>query len=172
MHSFSIDRVIETRVEVWENEKCGNWSRRRLFTASIWLALPPSSSHSPTILRTAKAMLRYLWMLCRVALWTQMVEQRINGSRSNPEVVGSIPTEVKRIFSLPSVVLWFPLLGLTPSGSFTGFTYHFNLHFRVNSLFHHLCYVTVTCDWLYAFAFDFAKTVVVSRQKKRKKNSL
>ena len=31
-------------------------------------------------------------MLCRVALGTQMVKQRIN----YPEVVGSIPTEVKR----------------------------------------------------------------------------
>ena len=63
-----------------------------------------------------------------------------SNGRSNPEVVGSIPTKVKRIFSLHRVVLWFPLLGLTPSGSFMGFTKHFNLHFRVNSLFHHLCY--------------------------------
>ena len=38
----------------------------------------------------------------------------------NPEVVGSIPTEVKRIFSLPRVVPLFPLLGLTPSGLFVG----------------------------------------------------
>ena len=42
--------------------------------------------------------------------------------RSNPEVVGSIPTEVKRNFSLPRVVPRFPLLGLTPSGSFMGFS--------------------------------------------------
>ena len=34
----------------------------------------------------------------------------------------------------------FPLLGLTPSGSFMGFTQHFNLHFRFNSLFHHCVY--------------------------------
>ena len=33
----------------------------------------------------------------------------------------------------------FPLLGLTPSGYFMGFTWHFNLHFKVNCLFHHLC---------------------------------
>ena len=35
-------------------------------------------------------------LLCRLS-------QQSNG-RSNPEVVGSIPTEVKRIFSLPRVV--------------------------------------------------------------------
>ena len=46
----------------------------------------------------------------------------VGNGRSNLEVVGSIPTEVKRIFSLPRVVPLFPLLGLTPSGSFMGFT--------------------------------------------------
>ena len=45
-----------------------------------------------------------------------------SNGRSNPEVVGSIPTEVKIFYSLPRVVPWFPLLGLTPSGSFMGFT--------------------------------------------------
>ena len=40
----------------------------------------------------------------------------MSDGRSNPEVVGSIPTEVKRFFSLPRVVPCFPLLGLTPSG--------------------------------------------------------
>ena len=34
---------------------------------------------------------------------TAQLSQQSNG-RSNPEVVGSIPTEVKRIFSLPRVV--------------------------------------------------------------------
>ena len=34
--------------------------------------------------------------------------------------MGSIPTEVKRVFSLPRVVSCFPLLGLTPSGLFMG----------------------------------------------------
>ena len=34
--------------------------------------------------------------------------------------MGSIPTEVKKIFSLPRVVPCFPLLGLTPSGLFMG----------------------------------------------------
>ena len=48
--------------------------------------------------------------------------------------MGSIPTEVKRIFYLPRVVPWFPLQGLTPSGSFMGFTKNINLHFRVKSL--------------------------------------
>ena len=45
---------------------------------------------------------------------------RVTVDLSNPEVVGSIPTEVKRLFSLPRVVLCFPLLGLTPSGLFMG----------------------------------------------------
>ena len=40
--------------------------------------------------------------------------------RSKPEVVGSIPTEVKRFFSLPRVVPCLSLLGLTPSGIFMG----------------------------------------------------
>ena len=69
-----------------------------------------------------------------------------------PRWIGStvtLPTELRgrtekvgddlggeRIFSLPRVVPWFPLLGLTPSVSFMGFTQHLNLHFRVNSLFH------------------------------------
>ena len=34
--------------------------------------------------------------------------------------MGSIPTEVKKIFSLPRVVPCFPLLGLTPSGLYMG----------------------------------------------------
>ena len=45
---------------------------------------------------------------------------RQSNGRSNPEVVGSIPTEVKRFFSLPRVVPCFPLLGLTPCGLFMG----------------------------------------------------
>ena len=91
-----------------------------------------------------------MWMLCRVALRKEMVEQRINSEMqikvliepmNNPLSVssrkrnqgttrgkeknlltslGSIPTEVKIFFSLPRVVLWFPLLGLTPSGLFMG----------------------------------------------------
>ena len=41
--------------------------------------------------------------------------------RSNPEVVGSIPTDRgQKIFSLPRVVPLIPLLGLTPSGLFMG----------------------------------------------------
>ena len=39
---------------------------------------------------------------------------------NNPQGVGSIPTEVKRFFSLPRVVPCFPLLGLTPCGLFMG----------------------------------------------------
>ena len=43
--------------------------------------------------------------------------------RSNPEVVGSIPTELKRIFSLSRVVpRLIPFTRATPSGSFMGFT--------------------------------------------------
>ena len=34
--------------------------------------------------------------------------------------MGSIPTEAKIFFSLPRVIPWFPLLGLTPSGLFMG----------------------------------------------------
>ena len=64
--------------------------------------------------------------------------------------MGSIPTEVKIIFSLPRVVFWFPLLGLTPGGSFMGFTKHFNLHSRVNSLFHHIATWLVGCNMLLA----------------------
>ena len=45
---------------------------------------------------------------------TSWLSRQSNG-RSNPEVVGSIPTEVKRSFSLPRVVPWFPLLGVSHS---------------------------------------------------------
>ena len=50
-----------------------------------------------------------------------LLSRQSNG-RSNPDVVGSIPTEVKRNFSLPRVIPLFPLLGLTPSGSFMAYT--------------------------------------------------
>ena len=50
---------------------------------------------------------------------TLQLSRQSNG-RSKPEVVGSIPTEVKIFFSLPRVVPCFPLLGLTPSGLFMG----------------------------------------------------
>ena len=54
----------------------------------------------------------------------------------NPEVAGSILTQVTRIFSLPRVVPWFPLLDLTPSGSFkASHSTSSNLHFWVNSPF-------------------------------------
>ena len=57
----------------------------------------------------------------------QSLSRQSNG-RSNPEVVGSIPTEVKRFFSLPLVVPCFPLLGLTPSALFMGFPNKGNCH--------------------------------------------
>ena len=40
--------------------------------------------------------------------------------------MGSIPTEVEKIFSLPRVVPCFPLLGLTPSGLFMGLSSSLN----------------------------------------------
>ena len=40
--------------------------------------------------------------------------------------MGSIPTKVKNIFSLPRVVPCFPLLGLTPSGLFMGLSRSLN----------------------------------------------
>ena len=54
-------------------------------------------------------------LLCRLSY---EVGQRKSGTIK----VGSIPTEVRRISFLPRVVPWFPLLGLTLSGSFMGFT--------------------------------------------------
>ena len=51
---------------------------------------------------------------------TTLKLSRQSDCRSNPEVVGSIPTEVKRFFLC---LVWFPvfpLLGLTPSGLFMG----------------------------------------------------
>ena len=56
----------------------------------------------------------------RHSLCNLVAVSRHSNGRSNWEVVGSIPTEVKRFFSLPHVVLCFPLLGLTPSGLFMG----------------------------------------------------
>ena len=40
----------------------------------------------------------------RVHMNVYVVPRSTMNGRSNPEVVGSIPTEVKRIFSLPRVV--------------------------------------------------------------------
>ena len=48
-----------------------------------------------------------------------------------------------------------------PSGSFMGFTWHFNLHFRVNSLFHHLC------SQCYAAQHSLCTIHVVMRQTKQ-----
>ena len=60
-----------------------------------------------------------------------------NNGWSNPEVVGSILTEVKR-FLFTSCGSLIPLLGLAPSGlcmgSISTLIYTLN---RVNSLFHH-----------------------------------
>ena len=63
---------------------------------------------------------------CLYLISTYECRDASNG-RSNPEVVGSNPTEVKIIFSLPRVVPLFPLLGQTTSG-FSGmdFTWHFS----------------------------------------------
>ena len=60
--------------------------------------------------------------LVGVTLKLRKLNEKLSNGRSNPEVVGSIPPEVKRTYSLPRVVPWFPLLGLTPSGSFMGFS--------------------------------------------------
>ena len=40
----------------------------------------------------------------KVRVHMNVVPRSTSNGRSNPEVVGSIPTEVKRIFSLPRVV--------------------------------------------------------------------
>ena len=76
---------------------------------------------------------------------------------SNPEVVGSIPTEIKRIFSLPRVgISWASHITLIYTSElipcsticvhstranaqwvFHGLHIALYLHFRVNSLFHH-----------------------------------
>ena len=69
---------------------------------------------------------------------TFSVQPRSSDSRVTVDLIRRsrvrFPPRSKEFFSLPRVVPWFPLLGLTPSGSFMGFTWHFNLHFRVNSL--------------------------------------
>ena len=64
---------------------------------------------------------------------------RVTG-RSNPEVVGSIPTKVKRFFLC---LVWFPVSLANAQWVVHGFKYHLNLHIRVNSLFHYLVYVLV-----------------------------
>ena len=55
---------------------------------------------------------------------------------TNPEVVGSIPTEVKRFF----LCLVWSLIPFTRANAqwVIHRNKHFNLHFIVNSLFHHL----------------------------------
>ena len=85
---------------------------------------------------------------------------RQSDGKSNPEVVGSIPTEVKRFFLC---LVWFPvfpLLGLTPSGLFMGLCS--TIIFRVNSLFHYSCsqcyaaqHSYVPLIKLHEFVFEF-----------------
>ena len=59
-------------------------------------------------------------MLCRVALRTQMVKQRIN------------------FFFFTSCGSLIPYTRANAQWVIHGFNQHYNLHFRVNSLFHHL----------------------------------
>lgn len=59
--------------------------------------------------------------------------QRLVNGRSNPEVVGSIPTEVTRIFSVPRVVPGCPLLGANAQWVFHGF--HLALEFTLQNEF-------------------------------------
>ena len=68
-----------------------------------------------------------------------MISVKLVGGRSNPEVVGSIPTEVKRFFSLPRVVPCFPLLGLAPSGLFMGLSSTIIYTSELILWFHYLC---------------------------------
>ena len=63
-------------------------------------------------------------MLCRVAPRTQIVEQRIN-------------SEVYLFFA--SCGSLFPFARANTQWVIHGFKQHFNLHFRVNYLFHYLC---------------------------------
>ena len=68
----------------------------------------------------------------------EKVTVRKGTGRSNPEVVGSIPTEVKRFFLC---LVWFPDSLSTRANAqwvIHGFNQYLNLHFRVNSLFHRL----------------------------------
>ena len=65
---------------------------------------------------------------------------RQSNSRSNPKVVGSIPNKIirkKNFFTSCGFLI--PFTRANAQWVFMGFTYHFNLHFRVNSLFHQLC---------------------------------
>ena len=45
-----------------------------------------------------------LLLLCRLSYEVGQRKSGTSNGRSNPEVVGSIPAEVKKIFSLPRVV--------------------------------------------------------------------
>ena len=59
----------------------------------------------------------------------------------------------QKICSFPRVVPCFPLLGLTPSGLFMGLSSTIILHFRVNSLFHYLCFQFCKIIWFYQLSW-------------------
>ena len=67
----------------------------------------------------------------------------VSPSKSNPEVVGSIPTEVKRFFLY---LVWFPDSFTRANAQWVihGFYWHLNLHFRVNSLSVTICVHSAT----------------------------
>ena len=101
-----------------------------------------------------------------------------NKGRFNPEVVGSIPTEVKKIFSSPRVVPWFPLLGLSSSGLFMGkistliYTSElilcFTIYFSNPVKFQHLgC--NISWHWtIYRSLYDWGRVCIKSLEQRRR----
>ena len=77
------------------------------------------------------------------------VVPRSTGNTNSGTREGSIPTEVKRFFSLPRVVPCFPLLGLTPSGLFMGLSSTIIYTSELILWFHYLCSQCYAAQHLY-----------------------
>ena len=105
--------------------------------------------------------------LCRLSY---KVIQRKSGTIDRPRlslsdlrgswVVGSIPTEVKRFFSLSRVVPCFPLLGLTPSGLFMGLSSTIIYTSELILWFHYLCSQCYAAPHSYVLMIILIKTQV------------
>ena len=76
------------------------------------------NDHNKLKLRSQSHNVKYLVRRKHDSYLEKIELSRQSNGWSNLEVAGSIPTEVKGIVSLPRVVPWFPLVGITPSGSF------------------------------------------------------
>ena len=85
-----------------------------MLNATLTLPIIAATSTSVPPITLPRYVKEHRWMLCRVAL------RKVSPSKGNQGTTRGGHHRGQKIFSLPRVVPWFPLLGLTPSGLFMG----------------------------------------------------